>query len=215
MALFQPKYTDKKTGETKTSAVWWYEFIYAGKKYRESAKTTRKTLAEKREGNRRLEIERQFTTGARPQDPKRMLRTVKEAMEGYIAAYDCPGHSEKAIAWVKERSPHILKHLGNVSLLDLGEDHIRDYMRRRKDEDIIVSRKADRKGKQKHATRKVGNRTVNMELECLSRAIGSTWHQLWPNVPPLKERTDVGRALTREEEGRLICEVHPWGETRS
>jgi len=203
MSVYNPTYKDKH-GNWEQSEVYWYDFWFAGKRYRESAKTTRKTLAEKREKNRRLELERQFTTGARPQDPKRMLRTVKEAMEEYITAYDCPAHSEKAIAWVKERSPHILKHLGSIPLLDLGEDRIRDYMRKRKEEDIIINRKADKNGISEQTTRKPGNRTINMEIECLSRAVGSTWHQLWPNVPPLKERTDVGRALTKEEEGRLI-----------
>ena len=41
MALFKPTYTDKKTHELMESNVWWYEFIYAGKRIRESAKTTR------------------------------------------------------------------------------------------------------------------------------------------------------------------------------
>src|SRR5689334_13779697 len=53
MALFQPTYTNKKTGERKTSRVWWYEFVYAGNRIRESAKTTRKTIAENAEKDHR------------------------------------------------------------------------------------------------------------------------------------------------------------------
>jgi hypothetical protein len=58
MSLFRPTYTDKKTGELKQSAVWWYEFIYSGKRIRESAKTTRKTIAADKEKSRRLALER-------------------------------------------------------------------------------------------------------------------------------------------------------------
>ena len=45
MAVFQPTYNDPKTGQQKTAAVWWYDFTFAGKRIRESAKTTLKTLA--------------------------------------------------------------------------------------------------------------------------------------------------------------------------
>ncbi len=60
MALFRPKYTDKKTGERKQAAVWWYDFIYAGRRICESAKTTRKTIAKEAEKKRRLELEHGF-----------------------------------------------------------------------------------------------------------------------------------------------------------
>jgi hypothetical protein len=39
----------------KRGGVWWYEFIFAGKCVRESAKTPRKILA-----TRRLELERAY-----------------------------------------------------------------------------------------------------------------------------------------------------------
>jgi len=58
MSVFQPKFTDKKTGERITSGVWWYEFTYAGKRIRESAKTTKKTLAREAEKDHRQRLER-------------------------------------------------------------------------------------------------------------------------------------------------------------
>ena len=48
MALFRPKYPNPKTGERIQSKVWWFEFIYDGKRIRKSAKTTRKTVAKNR-----------------------------------------------------------------------------------------------------------------------------------------------------------------------
>lgn len=47
-------------------------------------------------------------------------------------------------------------------------------------------------------------RTINMELGELSRAIGRTWRELWPRAKKLEERKDVGRALSAEEQGRLL-----------
>ncbi len=38
MALFKPTYTDKKTGEVKESAVYWYEFEFKGQRIHTSNK---------------------------------------------------------------------------------------------------------------------------------------------------------------------------------
>jgi hypothetical protein len=45
MSVYRPKYKDQKTGKLVQSEVWWYGFFFAGKRVRESAKTTRKTIA--------------------------------------------------------------------------------------------------------------------------------------------------------------------------
>ena len=60
MAVYQPTYTDPKTGERKTQAVWWYEFNFAGRRVRESSKSTRKTIAIQAEENRRKELQRAY-----------------------------------------------------------------------------------------------------------------------------------------------------------
>ena len=43
-----------------------------------------------------------------------------------------------------------------------------------------------------------------MELACLSRAIGRTWHELWPKVKKLDEPSNIGRALATQEEERVL-----------
>ena len=50
-------------------------------------------------------------------------------------------------------------------------------------------------------------RTINMELGELSRAIENKWSVLWPKVRKLEERKEVGRALSPEEEDRLISAI--------
>jgi len=67
----------------------------------------------------------------------------------------------------------------------LTEDAIRSYIKTRLSEDA-------------------GGRTINMEIGELSRAIGHTWSALWPKVRKLEGRKEVGRALSTEEERRLL-----------
>ena len=186
MSLFRPMYVDKKTGERKESGTWWFEFVIGGRRIRESTKTCRKTIAADFEARRRREIEKRLAEGGdTPKKSTRMLQTVATILKEYRALYDGPHHSDRSIAWVGERSKPLLAHLGSSALMDLTEGKISSYMRTRS---------------------KAGNgpRTINMDLECLSRAIGRTWSELWPNVPRLKEPTDVGRALSSEEEGRIL-----------
>jgi integrase len=68
---------------------------------------------------------------------------------------------------------------------DLTEDAIRSYIKARLVEGA-------------------GGRTINMEVGELSRAIGHKWSALWPKVRKLEERKEVGRALSAEEETRLL-----------
>ena len=183
MAIYRPKYRDSKTGELVESGVWWYEFTYAGKRYRGSTKETRKTLAGEVEKSERLKIERAYA-GLPTEAPTQRIRKVSEALKEYREAY-ATGHREKSVSWVQERTAHVERLLGDAILPDLTEDRIRGYMTARLAEGV-------------------GNRTVNMEVLCLSRAIGHTWRLLWPGVPKLEEREDIGQALVPEEEAALL-----------
>jgi len=190
MSIFKPKYRDKD-GTLVQANVYWYEFTYANKRIRESAKTTRKTIAVEAEKRRRLELERAYA-GLPIEAAAMRINTVLDCTKAYRTAYQ-QGHREKSQAWVKERLPHVEKALGNVMLPDLTEERIRKYMQARKAEGA-------------------GGRTINMEVSMLARAIGKKWFILWPKVKRNEEPTDTGRALTPEEEARLLKEL---GEARS
>lgn len=183
MAVFRRTYKDLTTGERKESAVWWYEFVFAGRRVRESAKTRLKTIAQAAENDHRRRLER-ANAGLPTEEPGRRIRTVSDALKAYQVGYAI-GHREKSISWVKERTAHVERLLGSVIVADLTEPKIREYMRAR-------------------LAQSVSNRTVNMEVLCLSRAIGHTWRELWPGVPRLEEREDIGRALAPEEETALL-----------
>ena len=185
MALFKPTYTDKKTGKQKESAVWWFKFIYSGKPIRESAKTTRKTVAGEAEKRRRLELEK-ANAGMPTEKRENRIRSVTDAVKPYLKRYEQDHRGrQKSILFAKGRLAHVTRLLGRTLLSDLTEDTIRGYITTRIGEGM-------------------SGRTVNMEVGELSRAIGKPWSILWPKVRKQEERKDVGRALSPEEEARLL-----------
>jgi len=183
MSVYLPKYRDPKSGELKRQSIYWLKFTFAGKLYRESSKCTRKTMAEEVEKKRLLALERAYA-GLPTEKPEHRVRSVKLALKEYEDRYGV-NHRPKSVAWVKERVVHIERLLGGCLLHDLTEDRIAAYMKQRRSEEA-------------------GSRTVNMELECLSRAVGSPWRVLWPSLKRLEEPRDVGRALSAEEEQALL-----------
>lgn len=183
MALFRPVYTDKKTGEKKESKFWWIDFTIGDKRVRESAETTRKSIATEYEKRRRLELERALA-GISAEPAADRIRTVSEALNKYRNGYSV-NHRERSIEWVRDRGVHIERLLGSLRLPDVTADRIRDYMRIRQSEGA-------------------GKRTINMELDITARAIGHTWRQLWPKVKKLEEPKDIGQALSSDEEQRLL-----------
>ncbi len=186
MALFQPKFTDKKTGKRIKSRIWWYEFVYVGERIRGSAKTTRRTVAAKAEEDHRLRLERAHA-GMSTEAPKQRIKTVADVLKAYHGQYGV-NHRDNSLVIVANRSKHLARKLGSVLLPDLNQGRLTEYMEQRREE-------------------KASNRTINMELMILSRAIGYTWKALWPKLKKLEENHDVGRALEPEEEQRVFAEA--------
>ena len=86
MAVYKPKYRNPKTGELVESEVFWYEFTYAGKRIRESAKTTRKTIATEAEKNRRLELEKTLE-GMPIEKRENRISSVSAIIKAYQTRY--------------------------------------------------------------------------------------------------------------------------------
>jgi hypothetical protein len=72
MALYRPTNTDKIIGERKTATIWSFEVVFAGRRYGEYMKTTRKTFAAACEKRRHLELERFYDEGTRPSGSHRV-----------------------------------------------------------------------------------------------------------------------------------------------
>jgi len=183
MAVFRPTYRDPKTGERRQSSIWWYQFHLSGVRIRESTGTDKITLAKKAEEKRRRELERALV-GLPANEPDRRLRTARQVLREYAASYALT-HRPASTAIVQERAKHLERLLGDHVTADLTEARMLQYITRRRNEGA-------------------SNRTINLEVLVLSRAIGRTWRELWPRLPKLGERRDVGRALSAEEESKIL-----------
>ena len=73
-------------GVFKRSNVYWYEFIFAGKRIRESAKTHSKTVAKESEKDKRRSLERTLA-GLPAEKRSDRIQTVSDLVTRYLAHY--------------------------------------------------------------------------------------------------------------------------------
>lgn len=177
MAVYRP------TRKGETSKFYVCEFVYQAKRFQESTGATSKTVAKEYEKQRRKELER-AAAGLPTEQKANRIRTVADVVEPYLQGYRL-NHRAKSILFANGRLAHVNRALGNVVLSDLTDERIREYIRQRQGGGV-------------------SGRTINMEVGELSRAIGQPWSLLWPKVRKLEERKDVGRAISPEEQGRLL-----------
>jgi hypothetical protein len=122
MAVFQPTYKDPKTGKQIKSAVWWYDFTFAGKRIRESAKTTLKTLARMAEQKRRRELEEGFNGLADKRDER--IRTIKELAEEHLSEYRL---RHKAVTFAEYALGNVKRLLGEKMAVEVAEKTVKGY----------------------------------------------------------------------------------------
>lgn len=189
MSVYRPSFRDPKTRKIRRSRVWWYSFIFAGKKIQASSKSTRKTIAKAAEETRRKALEQAYA-GMPSEKPEQRIRTVREILEEYAQGYDV-NHRQSSKWMVKNRSAHLERLLGSMLLSDLTEEQVIAYMRTRQAEEV-------------RPKRMTACRTINLEVQILATAMGSTWKALWPRVKHLEENRDVGRALETHEEELIL-----------
>ena len=124
MSVYRPKYKDPKTGETKTSPYWSYEFIFAGRRIREAVKTTRKTVAIEAEKRKRLDMERAYAGMPHGDSAARRVTSVADALKAYQEGYKV-GHRPRSLAWLAERAVHVTRLLGPALVPEVNEDRVR------------------------------------------------------------------------------------------
>ena len=118
--------------------------------------------------------------GVPSESNKNRIKTVSEVLKSCTLAYKV-NKRPKSVLVVENRGSHIDRLLGTLLPPHATEERLLEYM-------------ADR------IQKGAGNRTTNMELGVLSRAIGHKWNVLWPKVDKLEENNDGGRAPEQSEE---------------
>lgn len=183
--VYLPKVKDPD-GTVRETSVYWYVFHLKGRRYRGSTGQTKITLARDTAKNERAKAERALA-GLPVEPSEQRIRTVSMAIKEYLKTYRA-NHQPRAVELVEDRSKALVKHMGTRLLADMTAPNVAEYVTKRKTEGM-------------------GPRTINIEVGILARAIGQTWRYLWPKLKPLTEPHDVGRALSPEEEVRILGEA--------
>src|SRR5260370_1872454 len=109
-------------GLFKRGNIWWYEFLFARRRVRESAKTTSKTVAKLAEQNRRRELERGFNGVEDNRDDR--VRSIKEMSAVYLEEY-CLRH--KSVNFATYAIGNITRHLCESMAIDATPKEIKQY----------------------------------------------------------------------------------------
>ena len=113
-------------GLFKRDNVWWYEFLFARRRVRESAKTTSKTVAKQAEQNRRRELERGFNGVQDVREDR--IRSVKDVSAEYLEQYCL---RKKSGVFARYAVRHLNQHLGRTMVVDVTEKTVVAYQNER------------------------------------------------------------------------------------
>jgi integrase len=162
--------------------VWWWKFVFAGKVFRESSKTDSKELARRAENKRRRELEEGFHGLKKRQAPL----TFKSASDAWLEMKK-PSIASKTYQIEKTNLGHILPILGQKLLTDIDAADISRYQRKRLDD-------------------KAAPKTVNLEVGTIRAILRRyrLWASLQPDVRMLPTPDDIGKALSHEDEKKLL-----------
>jgi integrase len=170
--------------------IYWYSFEFGGRHIHESSKSTSKTVARDAERSRRRQLELTWNQISKRTLPPSFERA---ADDWYEAAKPHLAERTKAIYGDAVRL-HLKPALGSLLLCDIDASRIASYQARRKAE-------------------KASARTLNKELQVLRMILKryKLWANLQGDVKFERERDEVGKALSRDDEARLLeaCAPNP------
>jgi integrase len=175
-------------GVYKRGGVYWYEFEFQGQRIRESAKTSSKTIARDAERQRRRELEIGINGLTKPERPLFVV-----AAKDWLSAKS--GLSPLGLRYYRQYVAKLSGYFSNRLISDITVEDIADLQRRRLAE-------------------KLSGRQINAEIGTLRAILRhyGRWAYLSGRVRMLPQRSDVGRALSREEEAQMLKAI---GESRS
>ena len=162
--------------------IFWFEFTVGGRRYRETTRTASRTLAASVERKRHREVEENIN-GIRP---RTLPQLFSVAAQDYLAQRR-PSWAPKTYVIETTNLGHLKPHFGRLLVTDITARDISSYQQARRNE-------------------RVAPKTVNNEIGSL-RAIlrrHRLWAQLAPDVRMLPVRTDIGMALTPDQEEALL-----------
>jgi len=166
----------------KRGRIFWYEFEFGGQRIRESSKSANQDIARRNmsEHKRKLEL----GTAGLKERKKPLLFSVAARQWLELNRAHWSNSNQRIEGYNVD---HLLPHFAKLLLTDITGEDVSRYQAARKKE---------------HAS----PRTINMEVGTLRAILRK--HRLWANIQPdvrmLKTRQDIGRALTADEQHRLL-----------
>jgi hypothetical protein len=123
MAVFQPQYKDKKTGGIKSTKIWYYKFIFAGRLIKESAKTTSKTVAKEAEKRRRRDLEEGFNGISDTRDER--VRSLSKLAKTFLKDYKV--RQPKSASFAEYALGHVVRLMGELMAVDVTDKTLLEY----------------------------------------------------------------------------------------
>jgi integrase len=171
----------------KHTKVWYYEFIFAGRLVKESAKTTSKTVAKQAEQARRRELEKGFN-GLSDERQQRVCK-LGELAKGFLADYQV--RQPKSATFAEHALGHVIRLTGGLLAVDVTDKTVLKYQTDRLKENAAP-------------------KTINDEVGFLLRVLpvwqaGAIRAQLRAQKQlRLRSNKRVGKAYTPDEKASLI-----------
>lgn len=107
--------------------IWWYDFIYAGRRVQESAKTTSKTVARTAEQKLRRELEEGFNDTGK----SGRVRTLADISTEYLTEYKL---KHRSFTFAEYAIRHLCRQLGHKMVVHIDERTIVEYQMARLEE---------------------------------------------------------------------------------
>jgi len=169
----------------KRGGVWLYEFLFASRRIRESAKTHSKTVAKLAEQTRRREMEHGYN-GIEDTRVER-VRTLKELASVYLDDYRV---RHRSTTFAEYALGHVTRLLGDTMTVDITDKTVKSYQTSRLKEEASP-------------------KTVNEEVGFLLRVLGEAGEPIRARLRRQKSlklpvRKQVGKAYSPEEKAKLL-----------
>jgi integrase len=125
---FQPGYRDKRTGEKKTSAVWWISYSVRGRRYKESSYSTNRADAVRLLKKRHADAQ-----AGKPVGPQ-VERTTLDDLISMVEA-DYKANARRSADRVPYAAAHLREYFGgDCKAREITSDRITTYLAHRLDE---------------------------------------------------------------------------------
>jgi integrase len=165
----------------KRGQTYWYKFLFQGQLIRESAKTNSKTVAREAERARRRDLELGFNRITKRERLPLFALAAKEWLASKSAL------TPLGRVYYEQYSRKLAREFGERLVSDITLNDIAALQRKRVGEGLSA-------------------RSVNCEVATLRQVLKhyGLWASIAGRVRFMRERTDAGRALSVDEEARLI-----------